>query len=123
MAKRNYPTAEVRGCSREELPGIRGQGRRLGEDTPRPRSGAAAERSYPRPSSGAARRRHLAPEAKGGDPEEPPRAQGQGQQLGGATHAQGQSRWLGGASRGVVAAQVQEGLEKLSHVEGQERRQ
>ena len=27
---------------------------------------------------------------------------------------------LGGATRGVVAAQAQEGLEELSHVEGQE---
>ena len=32
----------------------------------------------------------------------------------------GQGRWLGGATRGVVAAQAQEGLEELSHVEGQE---
>ena len=45
---------------------------------------------------------------RSGDPEEPPRAQGQGRQLGGAT-------------RGAVAAQAQEGLEELSHVEGQER--
>ena len=35
---------------------------------------------------------------------------------GGATHARGQ----GGATRGVVAEQAQEGLEELSHVEGQE---
>ena len=86
-----------------------------------------------RPSAGAPGRSHLAPEVKGGDPEEPPRAQGQGPQLGGATHARGQSQQLGGtsggvqqlggASRGVVAAQAQEGLEELSHVEGQERRQ
>ena len=39
---------------------------------------------------------------------------------GGATHARGQGRRLGGATRGVVAAQAQEGLEELSHVEGQE---
>ena len=57
--------------------------------------------------SGAAGRSHLTPEARDGDPEEPPRAQGQGQQLGGAT-------------RGAVATQAQEGLEELSHVEGQE---
>ena len=60
------------------------------------------------PRSGAARRHHLVPEARGGDPEEPPRARGQGRQLGGAT-------------RGAVAEQAQEGLEELSHVEGQER--
>ena len=49
------------------------------------------------------------PKARGGDLEEPPRARGQGRQLGGAT-------------QGAVAAQAQEGLEELSHVEGQERR-
>ena len=47
-------------------------------------------------------------QVRGSDPEEPPRARGQGRRLGGAT-------------RGVVAAQAQEGLEELSHVEGQER--
>ena len=52
---------------------------------------------------------HLAPKARSGDPEKPPQARGQGQRLGGAT-------------RGEVAAQAQEGLEELSHVEGQERR-
>ena len=48
-------------------------------------------------------------EVKGCDPEEPPRAWGQGRQLGGAT-------------LGAVAEQAQEGLEELSHVEGQEQR-
>ena len=48
-------------------------------------------------------------------------ARGQGQQLGGATHAQGQGQRPGGATPGVVAVQAQEGLEELSHVEGQER--
>ena len=93
----------------EELPRVRGQWRP--EETPciRPRSGVAG-------------RSHLAPEARGGDPEEPPRAQGQGWQLGGATYARSQGRRLGGASRGAVAAQAQEGLEELSHAEGQEQR-
>ena len=54
-----------------------------------------------------ARRSYLTPEARGGDLEEPPGAQGQGWQTGGAT-------------RGVVAAQAQEGLEELSHIECQE---
>ena len=36
--------------------------------------------------------------------------------------APGQGRWLGGATQGVVAAQAQEGLEELFHVEGQEQR-
>ena len=70
------------------------QGRPRGA-TPCPRSGAAAERSYP------------ASEVSGCW-EELPRVRGHGQQLGGAT-------------QGVVAAQAQEGLEELFHVEGQER--
>ena len=49
------------------------------------------------------------PEARGGSWEEPPRARGQGRQLGEAT-------------RGAMAAQAQDGLEELSHVEGQEQR-
>ena len=76
----------------------------------RSRPGAAAERSY------------LASEIKGGQ-EEPPHVQGQGRRLGGATpnprpgEAAGRSnpkckeQWLRGR---------QEGLEELSHVEGQE---
>ena len=63
-------------------------------------------------TSVAAGRRHPVSEAIG-DQQKPPRTRGQGRQLGGATHARGQAR-------GVVAAQSQEGLEELSHVEGQE---
>ena len=55
----------------------------------------------------AARRRHPRSEVRGSDPEEPPRARGQGRQLGGAT-------------LGAAAEQAQEGIEELSHVEGQE---
>ena len=55
----------------------------------------------------AARRSHPVLEARDGSWEEPPHTQGQGQQLGGTT-------------RGAVAARAQEGLEVLSHVEGQE---
>ena len=58
------PGSEVRGGGREELPSVRGQWR-LGGDTPRPRSGAAAGR------------RHPASEVRGGR-EKPPRAPGQG---------------------------------------------
>ena len=94
-AERSYPVSKVSGSGREETPCIRGQGW-PGGDTPCPRSGAA-------------RRSHLAPEARGSDPEEPPRAQGQGPRPGGATQV-------------VVAVQAQEGLEEVSHVEGQEQR-
>ena len=52
------------------------------------------------------------PKAKGGSGEEQPQDRGQGRRPGGATHVQG-----------AVAARVQEGLEELSHVEGQEGRQ
>ena len=61
------------------------------------------------------------PKARGGDLEEPPRAQGQGRQLGGATYARGQGQQPGGATQGLAAAQAQESLEELSHIEGQER--
>ena len=68
-------------------------------------------------------RSHLTPEARGIDPEEPPRARGQGRQLEGVTHARGQGQGPGGATEGAVGMQVQEGLEELSDVEGQEQRQ
>ena len=94
--REQIPKSEVRGGGREELRRVRGQWR-PGGDTPCPRSGAAAEWSYPMS------------EARGGGPEEPP-------------HAGGQGRWLGGATQGAVVAWAQEGLEELSHVEGQEGR-
>ena len=102
--------SEVSGSGWEELPGVRGPGRRPGGDTPRPRSGAVAERSYPtseasggweetprvrgqgqpgeansRPRPGAVTlRSHPEPEARGGSWEEPPtpevRADGQEEQ-------------------------------------------
>ena len=88
--------AEVSG-GREETPRIQGQGRRPRGATLCPRPGAATKRSYP------------ASKVRGGGPEEPP-------------HAGGQGRWLGGATQGAVVAWAQEGLEELSHVEGQEGR-
>ena len=69
-AERSYPASEVRGCGREKLPHVLGQG--------------AAGRSHP------------VSEARGRGWEEPPHVQG------------------------AMAAQAQEGLEELSHVEGQE---
>ena len=77
------------------LPRVRGRGQWLRGAAPRLRSGVVAKRSSPEP------------EARGGW-EKPPHAQSQGQRPGGAT-------------RGAVAAQVQEGLEEVSPVEGQER--
>ena len=58
------PKSEVRDGSREELPHVRGQGRRLGGATPYPRPGAASGRSNP------------TPEARGGSREDQPHVQG-----------------------------------------------
>ena len=76
--------------SREELPCIRGQGQRLTGATPRPRSGVVPE------AGAAAGRINPTPEARGGGWEEQPHVQG------------------------AVAKWAQEGLEELSHIEGQE---
>ncbi|CAI9180857.1 unnamed protein product [Rangifer tarandus platyrhynchus] len=46
-AQRSFPTSEVRGGGREELPHFQGQGRRARGATTHPRSGPAAERSNP----------------------------------------------------------------------------
>ena len=99
-----------------------------------PRSGAAAERSYSTSEASGGQEETLRVRDQGQPGEATSHrrpgavtlrsqleARGQGQQLGGATHAQGQGRRLGGATPGVVAVQAQEGLEELSHVEGQER--
>ena len=79
----------------EELPHVRGKGqwpRVPGYD-----GAGMAEKSYPSLRSGAvARRTNPTPEARGGGREDQPHVQG------------------------VVAAQVHEGLEALSHIEGQE---
>ena len=60
--------------------------------------------------------------ARVGGREEPPHARGQGQQPGEQIHAQGRGQQLGRATtvQGAVAALAQEGLEELSHIEGQE---
>ena len=91
--ERSYPASEASG-GREETLRVRDQGQ-PGEAISHRRPGAVTLRSQLE-------------------------ARGQGQQLGGATHAQGQGWRLGGATPGVVAVQAQEGLEELSHVEGQE---
>ena len=127
--KRSYPTSVVRGSSREyqavtaqEQPRgvtphqrsggtaersypaseIRGSGKR-GYPTPlSPRPGAMGRRSYPTlprlRSRAVARRSNPTPEARGGGWEDQPHVQG------------------------AVAVRAQEGLEELSHVEGQEGR-
>ena len=91
VAKRSYPTSEIRGSGREC------QAAMVQE---RPRG------ATPRPRPGAARRSHLTPEA--------------GAWPGGATPSWRPGTAAGGANQGAVAVQAQEGLEELSQVEGQE---
>ena len=74
VAGRSYPTPEARGGGREELPCIRGQGRRPGGATLRPRSGAAAGGATPRPRSGVTERSYTTSEVRGGGWEELPHA-------------------------------------------------
>ena len=106
--------SEVRGRQRPRVPGcdntgrvrratqVRGQGRWLGGATLRWRSGAVAERRYHWNEVRGHGQEELPhapmPEARGGGREDQPHVQG------------------------AVAARAQEGLEELSHVEGQEGR-
>ena len=87
--------SEVRGSGQEELPHIRGRG-----SSQECQAATAQEQprgATPRPRSGAvAGRSYPPPEARAGSCEE-------------QTHVQG-----------AVAAQAQEGLEELFHVQGQE---
>ena len=139
-AKRSYPTSEVRGSGREcqavkaqeqlrgAVPHLRSGGRLRGATllprseaamrgvTQHPRSGAAAGRSCPTPTSprpGAAVGRsnptppRPRPGVAAGRTNPMPEARGSGQED--QPHVQE-----------AVAARAQEGLEELSHVEGQE---
>ena len=128
------PRIRGRGGSREEIPSVRGQGWRPGEatprlhaqgqgrwwggDTPRPKSdarGGGLEEipNAPKPEARGYRRGELPhapkPEAKGGGGEEHRMTEARGGGQEDQTHVQG-----------AVAARAQEGLEELSHIEGQE---
>ena len=108
----SWRTPCPKGSGQEELPHVRGQGQR--PRVPGCDRAGTAERSYPSPRSGAAAEwSYPASEARGGGLEErhvpTPEARGSGQED--QPHIQG-----------VVAAWAQEGLEELSHVEGQEGR-
>ena len=113
-----------KGGGQEELPHVGGQGQQ--RRVPDCDGAGTAERSYP------------ASEVRRGGREEIPSVRGQGRRPGGATprpHARGQGGGLeeqptpeargGGREdqphvQGAVAARAQEGLEELSHIEGQE---
>ena len=86
VAKRSYPTSEVRGGDERSYPTseVRGGGREEIPQSLSPRPGVAAGRRNP------------TPKARGGGREDQPH---------------------------TMAARAQEGLEELSHVEGQEGRQ
>ena len=88
MAERSYPTSEVRGSGREEIPSVRGQGQR--PRVPDCDGAGTAERSYPTSEVRG---------GEGGGREELPRVRRQGWQPEGAApcpHARGQGRPLGG---------------------------
>ena len=110
-----------KGGGQEELPHVRGQGQWL--RVPDCDGAGTAERSYPAsevrrgggeeiPSvqhQGRNERRYPASKVRGGDERSYP-----------ASEARGGGREDRPHIQGAVAARVQEGLEELSHVEGQE---
>ena len=112
MAEKSHPTSKVRGRSQVD-PMPKGWPPR--GVTPRPRSRAVAERRYPASEvRGGDERSYPASEVKGGGREElahapTPEARGGGRED--QPHVQG-----------AVVVWAQEGLEELSHIEGQEGR-
>ena len=102
--ERSYPASEVRGGDKKSYPTseVRGGGWEEIPHAPSPRPGAVGGRSYPMPLSlrpgVAGRRSNPTPKARGGGREDQPQVQG------------------------AMAAGAQEGLEELSHIEGQEGR-
>ena len=133
-AERSHPTSEVRGRSREDpMP----KGREPRGVTPHPRSGAAAESTRLRGrrngqeelpcvrGQGVRLRGVTACPRSEGRREELPRVRGQGRRRGGDTPSPKPEAKGGGGEdqphvQRAVAARAQEGLEELSHVEGQE---
>ena len=111
--KRSYPTSKVRGSGREYQIAMAQEPPR--EATPRLRSGGAAERRYPESEvRGGDERSYPTSEVRGGGQEELPHAP--------KPEARGSSREDQPHVQGAMAARAQEGLEELSHIEGQEGR-
>ena len=93
--------------------------------TPRPRSGAEARRTHARRA--AAKRSYPASKVRGGGREEQhhapkPEARGGSQKEQPTPEARGGGREEQPHIQGAVAVRVQEGLEELFHVQGQEGR-
>ena len=127
--KRSYPTSKVRGSGREYQIAMAQEPPR--EATPRLRSGGAAERRYPESEvRGSDERSYVASEFRGRGQEEIPHApkpEARGGRWEELPHiptpkARGSGREDQPHIQGAMAAQVQEGLEELSHIEGQEGR-
>ena len=122
--KRSYPTSEVRGRGREYQTAMAQE--QLRGATPPPRSGWVAERRYPASEiRGGDERSYPASKVRGSGWEElphtpKPKAWGGGQEKQPTPEARGSGREDQPHVQGAMAAQVQEGLEELSHVEGQE---
>ena len=111
--KRSYPTSKVRGSGREYQIAMAQEPPR--EATPHLRSGGAAERRYPESEvRGGDERSYPTSEVRGGGQEELPHAP--------KPEARGSSREDQPHVQGAMAARAQEGLEELSHIEGQEGR-
>ena len=108
---------------REELPQVRGQGQKPGGPHVRK---AVAKRSYPTSEVGggeAAKRRYPASEVRGSNERSYPVSEVRGSGLEELPHAPTPEAGGGGweDQAHTIAAWAQEGLEELSHVEGQER--
>ena len=123
LAKRSHPTSEVRGRSQKDpMP----EGRQPRGVTPHPRSGGTAERRYPASEVRVGdKRSYPTSEVRGGGREEipytpSPRPGAAGRRSNPTPEARGSGRDDQPHVQGAVAAQAQEGLEELSHVEGQE---
>ena len=101
--------SEVSG-GQEETPGVRGQGGGREELPCVPDQGQPEEATLLWRPGAVTLRSHPKPEARGGSWEEPP-----------TPEAAARGRQRGRATPGAVAEQAQDGLEEVSHVEGQER--
>ena len=74
-AERSYPMSEARGAGQEKLPHVQGQGQ--GRECQAVMAQKGSRGAIPRPRSGAAARRsYLASEARSDGREEPPRTRG-----------------------------------------------
>ena len=125
-AERSHPMSEVRGGAREYQPA-------MAQKLPRgatlcPRSEGAAERRYPASEvKGGDERSYPTSEVRGGSREEIPHAPSlRPRAMAGRSNRTPEARGGGREDQphiqGAMAAWAQEGLEELSHVEGQEGR-